>query len=260
LVALKRNPSESPAQKQEDHLKAAHDVIKRSRPEFIFRIRKVADLNSQQIDRRHREACARYHPDRYRHANQGVRVLAEGCFTLISDAYHKLKDNAYQEALRVRLVERETGVKVVTDKTRSRARVDFAKAEALFKQKRYDNAFRMAGKAVEGDPDRWQHHYVYFRAGHRAGELALDVVSSGILSLQGMTTVEKGDQIYTLGEINMREGDDATAYKLFRQAVSLDEKNVGALRRLRLRDRRDQVAKEPESGGGLFGGLFQRRK
>ena len=159
-----------------------------------------------------------------------------------------------------RFVERETGVKVVTDKTRSRARVDFAKADALFKQKRYDNAFRMATKAVEGDPDRWQHHYVYFRAGHRAGELALDVVASGILSLQGMTTVEKGNQLYTLGEIYMREGSEVEAYKLFRQAVSLDEKNVGALRRIRLRDRREQVAKEPETGGGLFGGLFQRRK
>jgi len=260
LVALKRNPSDSPPDQVEAHLKEAYDVLKSVRPEVIFRVKKSESLSREYLDKRHREACARYHPDRYRGSSQGVQSLAEGCFTAVSDAYHALQDPEYIEALRIRFIEKETGKKVVTDKTRSRAKVDFAKADALFKQRRYDNAFRMSASAMEGDPDRWQYQYLYFRAGYRSGEVDLEDVVTGILSLQGMTTVEKGDQIYNLGEILLREGEDKRAYKMFKQAVSLDEQNVGAIRRLRLRDRREKESKERQSGGGLFGGLFQRRK
>ena len=71
-----------------------------------------------------------------------------------------------------------------------------------------------------------------------------------------MTTIEKADQLYTLGEMMLKEGSETKAYKLFHQAVSLDEKNVGANRRLRLRDRRKRE-EEKASNPGLFGGLFR---
>jgi tetratricopeptide (TPR) repeat protein len=260
LVAIRRNPWESPDDRVESHLKEAYDVLSVVRPEFIFRLRKTSDLDKQNIDKKHREACARYHPDRYRSLNQGSQALAEGCFTAVSDAYHKLIEPEYLEALRIKLVEKETGKKVVTDKTRVRAKVDFAKSEALFKQKRYAEAYQLAQQAIEGDPERWQYHYMAYRSGYRSGSVPVDEVEKGILGLQGMTTVEKAEQIYTLGEILLREGQEGKAYKLFRQAVSLDEQNVGASRRLRLRERREQAEKKDKSKGGLFGGLFQRRK
>ena len=258
-VAIRRNPWESPQEQIESHLKEAYDVLQSVRPEFIFRLKKSPDLEKANIDKRHREACARYHPDRYRTLNQGAQALAEGCFTAVSDAYHRLMEADYMESLRVRLIERETGKKVVTEKTRIRAKVDFAKSDALFKQKRFGEAYQLALSATEGDPDRWQHHFMRFRAGYRSGELGVAEVEEGILRLQGMTTVEKADQLYTLGEILLREGDEVKAYKLFKQAVSLDDQNVGANRRLRLRDRRERSDKEKPQGG-LFGGLFQRRK
>ena len=260
VVAIKRDPGKSPSELVESHLKEAHDVLKSVRPEFVFRLKKVADLEREVIDRRHREACARYHPDRFRNSSQGVQALAEGCFTAVSEAFHRLIEPEYLEALRIKFVERETGTKVVTDKTRSRARVDFAKAEALFKQKRYADAHRMAVGAVEGDPDKWQYQYLQFRSGYRCGAMSMEVVEPGVLGLQGMTTVEKADQLYTLGELWLKDGDEDKAYKLFRQAVSLDGQNVGASRRLRLRDRRQRDEDDKSSSGGLFGGLFQRRK
>ena len=260
VVALKREPGQSPPDLVETHLKEAHDVLKSVRPEFIFRLKKTTDLERENIDKRHREACARYHPDRFRNSSQGVQSLAEGCFTKVSEAFHRLIEPEYMEGLRIRLVERETGKKVVTDKTRGRARIDFAKGEALFKQKRYADAHKMATSAVEGDPEKWQYQYLLFRSGFRSGAIPMADAEPGILSLQGMTTIEKADQLYTLGEMLLKDSQEDKAYKMFRQAVSLDGQNVGANRRLRLQDRRQRDEAEKSGSGGLFGGLFQRRK
>ena len=110
VVAIKRD-RKSPSELVDSHLKEAHDVMKYVRPEFVFRLKKVADLEREVIDRRHREACARYHPDRFRNSSQGVQALAEGCFTAVSEAFHRLIEPEYLEALRIKFVERETGTR-----------------------------------------------------------------------------------------------------------------------------------------------------
>jgi len=260
VIAVKRDPGKSPPELIEAHLKEAYDVLTRSKPEFIFRLKKSADLERSIIDKKHREACARYHPDRYRNAAQGAQALAEGCFTAVSEAYHRLIEREYFDEVKTRFIERETGVKVVTETTRSRARIDFAKAEALFKQKRFPDAHANAKAAVEGDPDKWQYQYLMHRAAFRAGLVQIDEAHDGIIGLTGMTTVEKADQLAILGEMHLKSGDEVKAYKLFAQAVSLDSQNVVASRRLRLRERRQREEGEKAGGGGLFGGLFQRRK
>jgi len=258
-VALKRAPYESSAELVETHLQEAYEVLSAVSPEFIFRLRKQEHLQKKLIEQRYHRLVTRYHPDRYRSQSQAVKSLAEGCFTAVSDAFHRLQDPVYSEELRIRIVEKETGKKVVTDKTRATAKVDFAKADALFKQKRYGNAHELANRALEGDPDRWQYHYLAFRAGYRAGAVSIEEAEPGILGLQGMTTIEKADQIYTLGEMFLKDGNEKKAYKLFYQAVSLDEKNVGANRRLRLRDRREKESQKANNSG-LFGGLFRGKK
>lgn len=258
-VALKRAPFESPPELMEQHLDEAHAALKSVSPEFMFRLRKEEHLAREAIEQRYHKMVTRYHPDRYRTHSQSVKVLAEACFTAVSDAFHCLKDPAYMSELRIRIIEKETGKKVITDKTRATAKVDFAKADALFKQKRFDEARTLAQRAQEGDPDRWQYAYLALRAGYRSGLLPIGEVEPGILSLQGMTTVEKADQLYTLGEMMLKEGDEKKAYKLFHQAVSLDERNVGANRRLRLKDRR-QREQDKSSSGGLFGGLFRGKR
>ena len=258
-VALKRAPFESPPDLMEKHLDEAHSVLTSVSPEFMFRIRKEEHLAREAIEQRYHKMVTRYHPDRYRTHSQSVKVLAEACFTAVSDAFHRLKDPAYLNDLRIRIIEKETGKKVITDKTRAAAKVDFAKADALFKQKRFVEARSLAQRALEGDPDRWQYAYLALRAGYRSGTVPISEVEPGILSLQGMTTIEKADQLYTLGEMILKEGDETKAYKLFRQAVSLDERNVGANRRLRLKDRR-QREQDKSSSGGLFGGLFRGKR
>ena len=255
-IALKRAPHESPEDRIEQHLHEAYEVLQSVSPEFLFRIRKEEHLDKMVIEQRYHKMVTRYHPDRYRVQSQSVKVLAEACFTAVSDAFHRIQEPEYVQDLRIRIIEKETGKKVVTDKTRATAKVDFAKADALFKQKRFDESHTLAGKAREGDPDRWQYAYLWYRSGYRSGKLSLDEVEPGILGLQGMTTIEKADQLYTLGEMLLKEGSETKAYKLFHQAVSLDEKNVGANRRLRLRDRRKRE-EEKASSPGLFGGLFR---
>jgi len=258
LVAIMRAPYENP-ERMEAQLREAYDVLTRMRPEVIFRVKTSADLELANIERRHRDACSRYHPDRYRNASQGVQSLAEGCFAVTSDAFHTLKNETYQEELRVRLIEKETGKRVVTDKTRALAKVEYAKADVLFKQKRYDSAYDLACRASEGDPERWQYLYLQYRAAYRAGVTPLDEVRDAIGRLTGMNSMEKGNSLYIVGEMYMRDGNEEKAFELFRQALTLDDQNVGARRRLRLQGRRAQEATERESTG-IFGGLFQRRK
>ncbi len=255
-AALRRAPHESSPDMIEPHLREAYEVLKSASPEFLFQLRKEEHLKRDIIEQRYRKVVTRYHPDRYRNHSQAVKALAEGCFTAVSDAFHRSQDEAYLADLRIRIIEKQTGKKVVTDKTRATAKVDFAKAEALFKQKRFEAAHALAARAQEGDPDRWQYAYLWYRTGYRCGALGIDDVEVGILGLQGMTTIEKADQLYTLGEILLKENNETKAYKLFHQAVSLDEKNVGANRRLRLRSRRLKD-EEKASSGGLFGGLFR---
>ena len=185
--------------------------------------------------------------------------MAEGCFTLVSEAFHTLKESSYREEVRIRFVEKETGKRVVTEKTRASAKVEYAKADVLFKQKRYGEAYDLAVRASEGDPDRWQYQYLLHRAAYRAGKVSIDDVREAIGALSGMTSIEKGESLYILGEMYMREGNEKKAFGLFQQALTLDEHNVGARRRLRLKDRRTQAANQTETPG-LFGGLFQRRK
>jgi len=258
IVAIMRAPYENPST-MEATLREAYDLLTRMRPEVIFRIRKSDDLDLEKIERRYLDACSRYHPDRYRGADQGVQSLAEGCFTAVSDAFHRLKVDEYQHELRIRLVEKETGKRVVTDKTRVAAKVEFAKADVLFKQKRYEAAYELASRAAEGDPDRWQYQFLKWRTAYRTGAAGVDEVRNEIGALSGMNSIEKGSALYTVGEMYMREGQEKKAFELFRQTLTLDDKNVGARRRLRLKGRREQEASERETTG-LFGGLFQRRK
>ncbi len=243
----------------ESQLKEAYDLLVRFRPEVIFRIKKSEDLDPAKIERRYLDACSRYHPDRYRGADQGVQSLAEGCFTAVSDAFHRLKDEQYVEDLRIRLIEKETGKRVVTDKTRASAKVEYAKADVLFKQKRFESAYDLAKRAAEGDPDRWQYEFLRLRLAYKMGEVKVDQIRQAVGSMPGMNSMEKGNALYIVGEMYMKEGDEKKAFELFRQTLSLDEQNVGARRRLRLKGRRDQEANEREATG-LFSGLFQRKK
>jgi tetratricopeptide (TPR) repeat protein len=260
-VALKRAPWESPSELVEQHLREAYDVLKQVSPEFTFRIRSTSDLEVLNIERQYRESCARYHPDRYSRSSQSIRSLAEGCFTVVADAFHQLEVEEYVDALRVRLIEKETGKKVVTDKTRQHARVDFAKANVLFRQKRYRDACALVQAAIAGDPDQWEYKYLAVQAGYRAGDMSIDDTSKQILDLQGPNSEEKGATLYTLGEFFLKEGMDKKAYKMFQNALLCDPQNVGARRRIRLRERRKTEAQEKvRQSGGFFGGLFQRRK
>ncbi|MGB0640167.1 MAG: hypothetical protein ACPGTU_12580 [Myxococcota bacterium] len=260
-MAIRRSPWESPPEEMEQHLREAYEVLKQARPEYIFRIRTTKDLETISIERQYRESCARYHPDKYSRESHAVRSLAEACFTLVAEAFHRLEVAEYVDPLRIRLVEKETGQKVVTDKTRQHAQVEFAKGTVLFRQKRYRDALALAEDAIAGDPDQWEYRYLHAKAGYRSGDVSIADTSKAILELQGTNSIEKADTLYTLGEFFLKEGDDKKAYKMFQNALMCDPQNVGARRRLRLRERRESVVQEKgKQTGGFLGGLFQRRK
>jgi tetratricopeptide (TPR) repeat protein len=181
-----------------------------------------------------------------------------------------MTDPVMLEQARERLVFRETGKRPVNDKTRSRARVDFKRAEMMFRQRRYEDAQKAASRAHTGDPDRWEYRFLYLRSAWRSGDMQTEAVVSEIMGLEGVGRQERGEALYICGEMLLQDGQDKRAYNLFRQAVESDPENVGARRRIRLRESRD-VAGQSKKGtkgaaGGknkgarpLFGGLFGRR-
>jgi tetratricopeptide (TPR) repeat protein len=245
-------------------LKIAYEVLGASRPEAALLIRKTDELESEVVEQRYRDACARYHPDRYLGSNQAVRALAEGCFGRISESYHHLKDPLQFEQARERLVFRETGKRPVNDKTRARARVDFKRAEMRFRQRRYEDAVKVAERAVEGDPARWEYRYLQLRSAWHAGTENTETVVTGIIGLEGMDSISRGEALYVAGEMWLKDGRTKQAYDLFKQAVGVDPENVGARRRIRLKEsRKRESAKESsgakKAGKPLFGGVFGRR-
>jgi len=260
-TALQRIPWESPPDDVENHLKAAYDAIGASRPEVALNILKTDDLVIEMIEQRYREACARYHPDRYLSTNQAIRSLAEGCFSRISEAYHLIKDPAAQQQIRERMVFAETGQRPVTQKTRSRARVDFKRAEILFRQRRFKDAAVASQRALRGDPERWEYAFLHLRSAWHGGAMDTEAAVTGILELQDMGAAERGEMLFVAGEMMLKDGRKKEAFALYRQAVEMDANNVGAQRRIRLAGRRKeatQTQKKPERR--VFGGLFGRRK
>ncbi len=260
VEALGRSPWQSDPEEVETHLKAAYDAIGASRPEMALGIAKTAELETEVIEQRYRDACARYHPDRYLGGSQAVRALAEGCFSRISEAYHVLKEPGNLEQARERLVFRETGKRPINDKSRARSRVDFKRAEMLFRQRRYQDAAKSAQRAHEGDPERWEYSLLHLRSSWRAGVQDTQSVVSGILEIQGMPSTQRAEALYLAGEMLLKEGRKKEAYGLFHQSVNTDPENVGARRRIRLNEsRKTEEEKKKKPSRPLFGGLFGRR-
>jgi len=268
--ALARNPWDSPPDLVEDHLKEAYEALGSARPEAALIIRKLADLEPEAVGRRYREACARYHPDRYLGSNQAVRALAEGCFAQISEAYHLLKDATQFQQAKERLEYRETGKRPVNQKSRARSRVDFKRAEMLFRQHRFADAVTAAQRAEQGDPPRWEYRYLRLRSAWHAGTEQTEDVVTGILEIEGMDSHDRGEAVYIAGEMLLKDGRKKEAYGLFKQAVAIDPENVGARRRIRLElsrktresDKAGDSKKKGDTkkaGRPLFGGLFKRR-
>jgi tetratricopeptide (TPR) repeat protein len=269
-AALARKPWGSPPELVEEHLRVAYEALGSARPEAALLIRKVADLEAEAVERSYREACARYHPDRYLGSNQAVRALAEGCFARISEAYHLLKDPTQFQQAKERLEFRETGKRPVNQKSRARARVDFKRAEMMFRQHRFDDAVKAARRAEEGDPSRWEYRYLRLRGAWHAGTEQTEDVVTGILEMEEMDSTDRGEALYIAGEMLLKDGRKKEAFGLFKQAVAIDPENVGARRRIRLElSRRTGVSDKPgdsrkqgdakKAGRPLFGGLFRRR-
>jgi tetratricopeptide (TPR) repeat protein len=268
LEALKRSPWESSADEVEEDLKSAYDAMGEVRPESCLLIRKSEDLNKDNIEKQYREACARYHPDRYLGSSQAVSALAEGCFSRISEAYHFLKEPPHQQQARERLLFRETGKRPVNDKTRGRASVYFRRAELLFRQQKYDDARKLIERTLAGDPDRWEYRYLGLQIEWHAGTLGTQEVVDGIKALEGLDGRQRGEARYVAGEMLHKDGREKEAFALFKMALEADPNNVGARRRIRLKQNRktqqaesgkSSAGKDKKGSGGLFGGLFGRR-
>lgn len=261
-VALSRVPWQSHPDEVETHLSDAYRAMNEAASEVVFALKLASDLETKKIESRFRELCARYHPDRYLNSSQAVRALAQGCFALVADAFQEVKLPSYQQQLRDRFIYAETGKKPVNDKTRARSRVDFKKAEMLYRQKRFSDAAKASSRAIEGDPDRPEYVLIHIRSAWNAQEMDSEDAVAQILALKGMDSRAMGEAYYQAGEMLLRDKQKKEAAKMFRKAVEVDPTNIGARRRIRLEQSRETAStdrKKPEKKG-LFGGLFGPRK
>jgi hypothetical protein len=261
-VALDRVPWQSVPDLIETHLSEAYRALNESPAEVVLGLETTADLSGEVIEARFRDRCTRYHPDRYLGANQAVRSLAQGCFSRVADAHQQARLPEYLERLNARYIYAETGKRPVNDRTRTKARVEFKKAEMLFRQRRFSEAAKLTARAQEGDPDRHEYAVLFLRSSWSANEMGTEDVVAAILGLEGLDAADMGEAYYQAGEMLLKDGRKREAQSMFKKAVEIAPDNIGARRRIRLGELRTSASAEKDKAekGGVFGGLFGRRK
>ncbi len=187
----------------------------------------------------------------------------------------------------------------VSRREKNLAKISFAKGEIHFRARRWAEAYDDLSDAVKLDGMTWRYKALQLQAGFWAEKLTAREASEGIdvlvkeIQAKADTTEDHAEQdahnnsiadlFFQLGEIWIRAGDETRAYKFFERAKGVNPKHAAALRRLWLKQVREEgrtsrpaslseppkgakasasAAKKAESSGALSGimGIFGKKK
>lgn len=207
-------------------------------------------------------AAKKYHPDKLPAGLADVKDAAAKVFAAVSEAHRTLIDAQRRKAYDHELA---TGKKASDERDEVErvlnASTDFQKAEVMLKRHDEAAALRYAQAAAEADPTQAEYLALYGwlvsmqdKAGLARGKELLDRAVS--------MDPDSDRALYYRGTVQKRLGKLDEAIKDFRRAADLNEKNLDAVREVRLHDMRANAGrlKKDEGGGGLFGGLFKKKK
>jgi tetratricopeptide (TPR) repeat protein/CheY-like chemotaxis protein len=280
-------------------LKLLRDRFRAATAVEVLGVEQLDDLTPETLDRKFREVSQLYHPDRYSNDGKGFRLVADDIFSLVNQAYEALKDPTILEEARERIRAKHTGAVFVSRREKNLAKISFAKGEIHFRARRWGEAYDDLSEAVKLDSMTWRYKALQLQAGFWAEKLTAREASEGIdeivkdLALKADAAENPNEQdqhrnaiadlLFQLGEIWIRAGDEARAYKLFERAKTVNPKHAAALRRLWLKQVREEgrtskpaslveptrasrsapsAAKKDEPSGALSGimGIFGKKK
>ncbi len=207
-------------------------------------------------------AAKRYHPDKLPAELADLKDPAGKVFSAISDAHRTLTDQgkraAYDEELasgKKRGDERDEVERVLNAST------DFQKAEIMLKRHDNEAALRFAQAAAEADPTQAEYLALYgWLVSMKTDKVA---VQKGKDMLDRAVSMDPDSDraLYYRGTVLKRLGKLDEAVRDFRRAADLNEKNLDAVREVRLHEMRASSGRlKKDEGGGLFGGLFKKKK
>jgi curved DNA-binding protein CbpA/CheY-like chemotaxis protein len=281
-------------------LKLVRDRFRAATAVEVIGVEQLEDLSPEVLDRKFRDVSQRYHPDRYSNEGKGFRLVADDIFSLVNQAYEALKDPTIIEEARERLKAKQTGGVFVSRREKNLAKISFAKGEIHFRARRWGEAYDDLSDAVKLDRQTWRYKALQLQAGFWAEKLTAREATEGIdeivqeLAAKAEAAAENpneqdqhrnaiADLLFQLGEIWIRAGDEPRAYKLFERAKTANPKHAAALRRLWLKQVREDgrtskpaslvdpssraksapaAAKKEEPAGALSGimGIFGKKK
>jgi curved DNA-binding protein CbpA len=257
-------------------LKLVRDRFRAATAVEILGVDSLEDLAPDTLDKKFREVSQRYHPDRYTNDGKGFRLVADDIFSLVNQAYEALKDPTILEEAKERIRARVTGAVFVSRREKNIAKISFAKGEIHFRARRWSEAYDDLSDATKLDPETSRYKALQLQAGFWAEKLTAREASEGIDVIvkelqvkadaaedpaqQDLHQNSIADLLFQLGEIWIRAGDEARAYKFFDRAKNANPKHAASLRRLWLKQVRDEgktskpaSLNEPSKTRGLGG-------
>lgn len=241
-------------------LRAALEAMEGAAPAAVLGLTRAADLTEAGVERAFRELSVRYHPDRHPNASPAVKELTVRCFGRVSDAATALRDPAARNEAQARLQAQEEGRVYVGESDVRAARVAFARGEIALRARRFAEALPDLEEAARRDPGSWRYEAFRVQAAAMAGRIGAKEAESLLAPLVGRAPAgaARADLLYTIGELLLREGQEAAAKARFEAALVEHPEHVGAKRRVWLQKRRGEDV-EP-TRGGLLDGLLNRKR
>jgi curved DNA-binding protein CbpA len=209
----------------------------------------------EEVNAAYEELAELAHPDRVNAASDAVKQLAAQVFAHVERAHQTLTDpRRRQRYLLDRKRENRQAAQREQDRRALDAEQHFQRGEAALRQRDYEAALMLFGRALELYPEDGEYHAHYGWALHLCHPDNLEMAGEAIEHVRrGIKLASDREKPYLLmGRLCKATGRPGAAEKMFTRAVQLQPECVEALRELRLINMRRQKEK------GFIGRLLRR--
>ena len=223
----------------------------------LLGLQRSAELTEAGIDRAFRDQSVRFHPDRHQMGTPEQRDLAARCFGLMSDAYAVLRDPAARADRQARMKAKEEGRIYVSEHEQRAARLAYARAEVLVRQRRWADALPDLDDATRLDPASWRYRLTRAQAGAFSGRAGPSETEEALraVAADAPPGEARAEVHFVLGELMMRDNREKPAMACFEEALKEHPEHAGAKRRMWLQKRRSDEVPAAAPAAGLFSGL-----
>jgi hypothetical protein len=234
-------------------LQQQFSILQAQQPWELLELEQAADIHIDELDKRFRTLSARFHPDTFAGAPRAVQEAAGECFALVQAARSAFDEEAFRKETRERLLAKAAGRVFVSDSDRKAAKFAFKQGEVAHKQRRYAEASAHFQRASELDPTDWAPAFYTIEAAWRAGQINPKEAAARVLTIRSDRKSENAEILFSAGEMALAGGDEKQAYGHFQAALEKDPNHTGALRRVRLKNRREEKVEEEKQTTGIMG-------